>query len=146
MFREMLRRVLATGVLTVSVSAPSKGYNGIAISVSASWDSGAVGPYEGLISWGDGSAADYISQSTKSITKTHTYTANGTYTITVIISDEGTGAYGTGTASITIAAPPPLPACPMWINTIHAFAVKYGLKRIQQELETLAESKKCSLT
>jgi len=42
--------------------------------------------------------------------------------------------------------PPPYPSCPMWMNTLHAFAVKYGLKRLQQGLETLAENKKCSLT
>lgn len=48
--------------------------------------------------------------------------------------------------SITVKLVTAYPSCPMWMNTIHAFAVKYGLKRIQQQLETLAESKKCTLT
>lgn len=96
--------VIATGVLTVSVSAPAKAYNGIAMSMTASWNTGAVGPFQGQITWGDGTAAEAISQSSKSITKTHTYTANGTFTITVAVSDSGTLASGAGTASIQIGA------------------------------------------
>jgi hypothetical protein len=51
------------------------------------------------------------------------------------------------TVTLEGAPPPPPPlACPIWMNTIHTFAVKYGLKRLQQELETLAANKKCTLT
>jgi PKD repeat protein len=94
--------VVATGVLTVSVSAPSKGYKGVAISISASWDGGAVGPFTGQINWGDG-AYDPISTSSKSISKSHTYAAAGTYTIQVIVADSYTAADGQGTASVQIA-------------------------------------------
>jgi len=96
--------VVATGVLTVSVSAPSKGYKGVAISISASWDSGTVGPFTGQVNWGDG-AYDPISTSSKSISKSHTYAAAGTYTIQVIVADSYTAADGQGTASVQIANP-----------------------------------------
>ena len=91
--------------MQISVSAPSTGYVGVAISATASWTTG-TGPFIGQVAWGDGSPPDQIDyQYTKSVTKTHTYTKVGTYTITAIISDEGTGAWGSGTASIQIAAP-----------------------------------------
>jgi len=96
--------VVAAGVIIVSVSAPSKGYRGAAISMSASWNGGAVGPFLGQINWGDG-GYDPISTSAKNVSKSHTYAVAGTYTITVAISDEGTLASGTGTAPIQIAAP-----------------------------------------
>jgi len=96
--------IIATGVLTVSVSAPSKGYNGVAISMTASWNTGAVGPFLGQVAWGDGAVDAIARQSAKSVTKTHTYTTNGTYTITVNVSDEGTLTSGSGTASIQVAA------------------------------------------
>jgi len=95
--------VVATGVLTVSVSAPAKGYSGVAIGMSASWNGGAVGPFTGQITWGDG-AYDPISTSTKNVSKTHTYTTVGTYTIRVVVSDSYTAAEGQGTASIQIAS------------------------------------------
>jgi len=96
--------VVATGVLTLSITAPSKGYKSVAINLSVSWDSGGVGPYKGQVTWGDGTY-DAISTSTKSISKTHSYGAVGTYTISVVVADNYTAAEGTGTASVQIANP-----------------------------------------
>lgn len=48
--------------------------------------------------------------------------------------------------TVTVTMTGGYPACPIWMNTLHAFAVKYGLKRLQEQLEKLAESRKCSLT
>jgi len=97
-------QVAAAGVLTLSITAPPKGYKGVAISLSVSWDSGAVGPFTGQVTWGDGTY-DPISTSSKSISKTHSYGAAGTYTISVVVADNYTAAQGTGTASVQIANP-----------------------------------------
>jgi hypothetical protein len=59
---------------------------------------------------------------------------------------ESTADSKTITVTLIEGPPPPYPSCPIWMNTLHTFAVKYGLKRLQEEIETLAESKKCSLT
>jgi len=94
--------ILATGVLTVNVSIPEKGYAGVPVTLSASWDGIAVGPFVGTITWGDGTSENIPRQSSKSISRSHTYATSGSYTAKVSISDEYTGSSGSGTDSITI--------------------------------------------
>jgi len=94
--------IVATGVLSVSVSAPAKGYAGVPVTLGASWDGIAVGPFVGTITWGDGASDSIARQSGKSVSKSHTYATSGSYTAKVSISDEYTASSGTGTASITI--------------------------------------------
>lgn len=98
---EKTATILATGVLTVNVTMPSKGYAGVAMTLSASWDTGAVGPFRGSIVWGDGTSEDF-STTSKSISRNHTYGTSGSYTAKVSVSDEYTAAGGTGSASTTI--------------------------------------------
>ena len=49
--------------------------------------------------------------------------------------------------SVTVVVPleTVYPACPMWMNTLHNFAVKYGLERIQKQLEDMAAARGCIL-
>lgn len=96
------KQVTVTGALSISISAPSKGYSGISITASASW-SGSDGPFDGVIHWGDGSYS-MINTTSKSTSKTHIYSSTGIYTISVEIVDRYTDARGTNTTSIQIAA------------------------------------------
>jgi len=96
------KQVAVTGDITVSVSAPSKAYTGIAITAIAIWDT-AAGPFDGVFYWGDGTS-DIINTTSKSISKTHIYASAGTYTISVEIVDRYTDARGTDTDTIQIAA------------------------------------------
>lgn len=96
--------LVTTGVLAITVTAPSKGYTGLVVSATASWDSGAVGPFYGMVTWGDGGYEEIARQAGKSVTKTHAYTVSGTYTIKFVLADDTTFSTGNSTASITIAA------------------------------------------
>jgi len=91
-----------TGVLTVNVAAPERGYVGLPVTVTANWNGIAVGPFQGLIKWGDGTQIEFTSTA-KSVTRDHTYSTSGSYTVTVSVSDEYTAAGGSGTAATTIA-------------------------------------------
>lgn len=99
---EKTATILATGVLTVTVTMPSRGYIGVPVTLSASWDGIAVGPFVGTIKWGDGASENFPRQSGKSVSRSHTYTASGSFTATVSVSDEYTASGGTGSASATI--------------------------------------------
>lgn len=92
--------IMTTGVINVVVTAPTRSYKNILIQMTATW--GGVGPYEGLITWGDGSSEQFIAPAAD-VTRYHTYTASGTYNIDVGVYDQTTEALGTGRASIQIA-------------------------------------------
>lgn len=97
--------IVATGVLTVSVSITPRGYTGSPVTLSASWDTIAVGPFHVVIDWGDGTSETLDRVTAKSVSRSHTYTAAGSYTARVTVSDEYTAAEGSGSASTTIAPP-----------------------------------------
>ena len=92
--------VKATGALAVTIQVPVPGYEGIPVTVTASWDT-AAGPFDGVYYWGDG-ASDIINTTLKITSKTHTYAAAGNYTIKVVVKDRNTGAQGENTTSIPI--------------------------------------------
>jgi len=95
------KQITVIGVIVVTVTAPPQAYEGIPLTVSASWDT-AAGPFDGVYYWGDG-ASDLINTTLKSISKTHIYATAGTYTVKVIVKDRNTGAQGEKTAPIQIA-------------------------------------------
>ena len=95
------KQITVLGVIVVTVTAPPQAYEGIPLTVSASWDT-AAGPFDGVYYWGDG-ASDLINTTLKSISKTHIYAAAGNYTVKVVVVDRNTGAQGEKTAPIQIA-------------------------------------------
>jgi len=95
--------VTAFATLSVSVSmSPSKGYTGGSFTCSASWDTGAVGPFNLSINWGDGTYTDVTGHTSKSISRSHTYNSSGVRTVTVGVSDEYTAGSGSGSASVEV--------------------------------------------
>lgn len=94
--------VAVTGVLTVTVTMPAKSYVNNSVTLNASWDGVAVGPFVGSITWGDGASENIARQGSKSVSRNHVYGAAGTFTAKVSISDETTASGGSGQASITI--------------------------------------------
>jgi len=96
------KQITVIGVIVVNVTAPPQAYEGIPVTVSASWDT-AAGPFDGVYYWGDG-ASDLINTTLKSISKDHTYATVGNYTVKVVVKDRNTGAEGEKTAPIQIAA------------------------------------------
>ena len=95
------KQITVLGVIVVTVTAPPQAYEGIPLTVSASWDT-AAGPFDGVYYWGDG-ASDLINTTLKSISKTHIYAVAGNYTVKVVVQDRNTGAQGEKTAPIQIA-------------------------------------------
>jgi len=96
------KQITVTGVIVITITAPPKAYEGIPVTVSASWDT-AAGPFDGVYYWGDG-GYDIINTTSKSISKNHTYAAAGIYTVKVYVKDRNTGADGEKTAPIQITA------------------------------------------
>jgi len=96
------KQITVLGVIVVTVTAPPQAYEGIPLTVSASWDT-AAGPFDGVYYWGDG-ASDLINTTLKSISKTHIYAVAGNYTVKVVVQDRNTGAEGEKTAPIQITA------------------------------------------
>jgi PKD repeat protein len=137
-----------TGTTSITIAAPlsvasftaspTSGPVPLTVTFTIGTISGGFPPYSGTLNYGDGSS-DPVSAAG---TKTHTYTTKGTFTATLTVTDS-LGATISGTVTTYAGT---YPACPIWMNTIHAVAVKNGLTRLQQGLETLAESRKCSLT
>lgn len=97
-----ITQVTVLGVIAVSISAPPQAYEGIPVTISASWDT-AAGPFDGVCYFGDG-ASEIINTTLKSSTKTHTYATAGTYTVKVVVKDRNTGSQGENTKPIQITA------------------------------------------
>jgi PKD repeat protein len=97
-----ITQVTVLGVIAVSISAPPQAYEGIPVTVSASWNT-AAGPFDGVVYFGDG-ASEIINTTGKTTTKTHTYAAAGTYTVKVVVKDRNTGSQGENTKPIQITA------------------------------------------
>ena len=94
--------IRTTALLAVSVSVtPSKGYKGDSFNLSASWDSGGVGPFNVSINWGDGSYTN-LSTTSKSISRSHVYSSTGNFTAKVSVDDEYTAASGSGSDSVEV--------------------------------------------
>ena len=94
---------MALAEIDISVSiSPNKGYAGDSYTLTASWDSGAIGYFNGQIIWGDGSSESISRHPYKNISRTHVYSSPGNFSPSITISDESTAASGTGSTSVEV--------------------------------------------
>ncbi|MFQ5758425.1 MAG: hypothetical protein ACE5IF_01960 [Candidatus Bathyarchaeia archaeon] len=92
--------IVTTGVLTVTVTGPTKGYVGALAIFNVTWT-----PFyprcDIHVDWGDGTSDDYAASFKPEINPGHTYLSPGPYIVTATVTDSR-GAEGSGDTLITI--------------------------------------------
>lgn len=103
MRQELSLQIVASGVLSVVVTAPARTYVGIVVNFVVSWTP-VVGLGAVQINYGDGITDAGIHRPSP-ISFLHTYATPGVKPITVTVTDEDTSASGKATSSIELANP-----------------------------------------
>ena len=103
---------VATFAVTVNNVAPVVGAIpngtlnvGATYSVAGAFADPGADSWTATVNWGDGSAPESVSLSTRSFSLTHVYTAGGTYTVALAIADDDTST--TASHSVTVTQPAP---------------------------------------
>jgi DNA/RNA endonuclease G (NUC1) len=111
---------VATFAVTVNNVAPVVGAIpngtlnvGATYSVTGAFTDPGADSWTATVNWGDGSAPESVSLSTRSFSLTHVYTAGGTYTVDLAIADDDTSTSTSHTVTVTQPAPGLAAALPL---------------------------------
>jgi hypothetical protein len=86
---------------------------GATYSVTGAFVDPGADSWTATVNWGDGSAPEAVSLSSRSFSLTHVYTAGGTYTVALAIADDDTSTPTSHTVAVTQPAPGLAAALPL---------------------------------